>query len=242
MSGAARLGRVVHRYDPPLIGGRLVRRYKRFLADVELDGVGLTTVHCPNSGSMKGAMKTGARVFCSLSDNAKRKYPHTWEMCRMGRHWVGINTMLTNRLALSAAQAQALGIFAGAVEVRPEVKVSAHSRLDLLVQRADGPLYVEVKNVSMVVDGVARFPDAVTTRGAKHLEELMRLKAEGARAAMLYIVQRGDAEAFGPARDIDPAYAEGLARARAAGVEVVAVRARVSPARIVLERELPLVV
>lgn len=241
MSRPRSLGSVRLAYGQSLLGGRLVRRYKRFLADVVLDQGGPTTVHCPNSGSMLGAMLEGARIFCSLSDNPKRRYAHTWEMCRMGRHWVGINTLLANRLALATARAGALDIFAGATEVRPEVKVSQGSRLDLLVQGPSGPLYVEVKNVSLVQDGVARFPDAVTTRGAKHLGELMRLKADGAGAAMLYIVQRGDAQAFGPAGDIDPEYARLYYQARRRGVQVRAVRARVGPTQVRLDRVLPLI-
>lgn len=235
------LRKVEHRYDEPLIGGRLIKRYKRFLADVELDGLGLTTVHCPNTGTMLGAMNPGGRIYCSTSDNPKRKYQHTWEMSRMGRHWVGINTLLANRLVVQAARSRAIKLFAEAEEVRPEVKVSAHTRLDLLVSRQAGPLYVEVKNVSLVQDSVARFPDAVTARGAKHLQELMRLKADGADAAMVYLVQRGDAEAFGPAGHIDETYARLYHQAREQGVKVVALRARVGPTKIRLDAELPLI-
>lgn len=241
MSRPSLLAPVVLAYQRPLVGGRLLRRYKRFLADVDLDQGGPTTVHCPNSGSMLGAMKTGARVYCSISDNPKRRYRHTWEMCRMGRHWVGINTLLANRLAVAAARGRALDLFAEAAEVRPEVKVGPGTRLDILVQRPGGPLYVEVKNVSLVTETVARFPDAVTTRGAKHLRELMRLKAQGVDAAMVYIVQRGDAEAFGPAAGIDPVYAELYHQARRRGVMVRAVRARVGPTRVRLDEVLPLV-
>lgn len=224
-----------------LVPGRLIRRYKRFLADVDLDGMGKVTVHCPNSGSMLGALVPGARVYCAPAEDPGRRTAYTWQMIRIGRHWVGINTLDANRLAWLAAQKQAVEMFQGAGEVRREVKTGPHTRLDLMLQRPQGPLYVEVKNVSLVQDGVARFPDAVTTRGAKHLEELMRLKADGAGAGMLYVVQRADAEAFGPARDIDPDYARLYDQARAAGVEITAVMASVSPQRVTLRWDLPLV-
>jgi sugar fermentation stimulation protein A len=238
----AKLARPVSlEYDPPLLPGRLIRRYKRFLADVDLDGVGKVTIHCPNSGSMLGLLRPGARVYCAPAADPGRRTAYTWQMIRIGRHWVGINTLDANRLALAAARKQAAGIFAGAKEVRGEVKTGAHTRLDLVVEQEQGPLYVEVKNVTLVQDRVARFPDAVTTRGAKHLDELMRLKAQGARAAMLYVVQRADAEAFGPAGDIDPDYARLYTQARRAGVEICVIMASVSPRRITMRWALPLV-
>lgn len=161
-------------------------------------------------------------------------------MIYINHGWVGVNTMAPNYLAARAAEERALKIFAGARAVRREVKVDAHTRLDMVVERAKGPLYVEVKNVTMVQGRVARFPDSVTSRGAKHLETLMRLKAHGADAAMLYVVQRGDAASMGPAKDIDPTYAKLFHQARAVGVDLVAVRAEVGPTGIRLERRLPL--
>jgi sugar fermentation stimulation protein A len=232
--------RVSLEHDPSLKPGRLIRRYKRFLADVDLDGVGKVTVHCPNSGSMLGLLEPGARVYCAPATDPKRRTAYTWQMVRAGRHWVGINTLDANRLALRAARKGALELFQGAREVRPEVKTGPHTRLDLMLQRPQGPLYVEVKNVTLVQGGVARFPDAVTTRGSKHLEELMRLKAEGAGAAMLYVVQRADAKSFEPAGDIDPGYARLYHQARRKGVKVVAAMASVSPQRVTLRWSLPL--
>ncbi len=227
-------------YETPLIPGRLIRRYKRFLTDVKLDSGEKVLAHCPNSGSMLGCMEPGCKVMLSPARDPKRRTAYTWELSRMNGGWVGINTMLPNRLAALAAQRKVIKPFYGTREVRREVAVAPHTRLDMVVERERGPLYVEVKNVTLVVDGVARFPDAVTARGAKHLKTLMELKAAGQEVAMLYLVQRGDAASFGPARDIDPVYAELWDQARAVGVEILVLQARVTPQRICLERRLPL--
>jgi sugar fermentation stimulation protein A len=239
-STATPLGKVRWRFALPLVPGKLIRRYKRFLADVELESGAVITAHCPNSGSMLGCMKDGAPVYLSPQDKPGRRTTHTWEMVRMGRSWIGINTMLPNKLALEAARLQALDLFADCDEYRGEVKVSDHSRIDLWAKGPGGEMFVEVKNVTLAADGLARFPDAKTTRGAKHLVELIRLKKQGAGAAMLYIVQRRDAEAFAPADDIDPDYARLFHEARAAGVTMRVVQAKVTPQAISLWRELPL--
>jgi sugar fermentation stimulation protein A len=147
--------------------------------------------------------------------------------------------LVPNRLALAAARARALPLFAGVEQARAEVRVSQRSRVDLAAAGSWGRLYVEVKSVTLVREGVALFPDAVTARGRRHLQELARLVGAGHRAAMLYVVQRADAAAFAPAAEIDPAYAEAYAAARAAGVEVAAVGAVVSPAQVRLARILP---
>ncbi|BEQ16497.1 DNA/RNA nuclease SfsA [Desulfoferula mesophila] len=235
-----RLARARLEFEQPLVPGRLIRRYKRFLADVRLAGGAKVTAHCPNSGSMLTCLEDDAPVYLSRASNPARRTPFTWEMIYINHGWVGVNTMAPNYLAARAAEERALKIFAGARAVRREVKVDAHTRLDMVVERAKGPLYVEVKNVTMVQGRVARFPDSVTSRGAKHLETLMRLKAHGADAAMLYVVQRGDAASMGPAKDIDPTYAKLFHQARAVGVDLVAVRAEVGPTGIRLERRLPL--
>ncbi|MBI4799809.1 MAG: DNA/RNA nuclease SfsA, partial [Desulfarculus sp.] len=157
-------------FDPPLLPGRLVRRFQRFLAEVDLEDGRRVLAHCPNSGSMLGCLEDGAPVYLSPSPAPGRRTAFTWEMIFIAGGWVGINTGLPNRLVALAAEMRALPPFSDAVAVRREVKISAHTRLDLLVQRASGPLYVEVKNVTLVRDGRALFPDAVTSRGAKHLE------------------------------------------------------------------------
>lgn len=234
------LSQVKYTFGQRLVKGRLIRRYKRFLADVELENGQVAVALCPNTGSMLGCMEKGAPVYLSRADNPKRKTAFTWEMVKMNGGWVGINTGVPNKLAAMAARARALPMFSDATFVKPEVKVGQHTRLDLYVERVRGPLYVEVKNVTLVRNGLAEFPDAATSRGAKHLNELVRLKGEGACAAMLYLVQRGDGKSFAPARDIDPAYADAFAKARAAGVEMVVVQARVTPRSISLQRFLPL--
>ncbi|MBI5522808.1 MAG: DNA/RNA nuclease SfsA [Desulfarculus sp.] len=227
-------------FDPPLVPGRLVRRFKRFLAEVDLDSGQRVLAHCPNSGSMLGCLEDGAPVYLSPSPAPGRRTAYTWEMIHIAGGWVGINTGLPNRLVALAAERRALPCFSDATSVRREVKISAHTRLDLLVQRASGPLYVEVKNVTLVQERRALFPDAVTSRGAKHLTELMALTAAGQQAAMVYLVQRGDADSFAPARDIDPTYARLLAQALAAGVGAWVAQARVTPQGVVLRRLLPL--
>ncbi len=233
--------KVCHRFETPLIRGRLIRRYQRFLADVRLDDGRRVTAHCPNSGSMKGCLVNGAAVRLSHDPNPARRTEYTWQMIRIGRVWVGINTLLPNALAAQAAAQRALPLFRDAVAVRREVKMGAHSRVDLVVDLVSGEkLYVEVKNVTLVEDGKARFPDAVTSRGAKHLRELIRVnRTPGRRAAQCYVVQRADADRFGPAADIDPEYARWYGRARRAGVETIVFQASVSPQRVCLVRTLP---
>jgi len=228
-----------HVFDPPLIAGRLVRRYKRFLAEVTLADGQVVTAHCPNSGSMLGCDPPDAPVRLSPAANPQRRTKYGWEMVLIDDGWVGINTALPNELVAQAARLRALPLFADALEARREVKVSAHARLDLLVQTSQGPLWVEVKNVTLKQGPAAAFPDARTERGAKHLRELARLKAQGDRAALVFVVQRGDVEFFAPARAIDPDYATELGRAVAAGVEIVVVQARVEPQAVTLWRQLP---
>jgi len=231
---------ICYRFSGPLTGGRLVRRYKRFLADVELDDGVLATVHCPNSGSMLSCLEIGARVCCSPSAKPGRRTSYTWEMIQIGEQWIGINTAIPNELIARAARMQAHPVFYGATRVAREVRVGNHTRFDMAVQRETGVLYVEVKNVSLVRRGEAHFPDAVTARGAKHLEQLVALVEAGHAAAMVYVVQRQDARAFGPAEDIDATYARLYREARVKGVVMVAVEARVSPKIVCLVRELPL--
>lgn len=233
---------ICYRYDEPLTSARLIKRYKRFLADVRFDDGSEETVHCANSGSMLGCMEPDAPVMLSRAKNPKRRTRYTWELVQIGGYWIGINTLLPNKLIAEAARQRALPLFADAADVRPEVKVSDHTRLDLAVETAGGPLYVEMKNVTLTdgKDG-AIFPDAKTERGAKHLYELMRLKQNGAGAAVVFVIQREDAEWFGPAGDIDPVYAGALSEAAQAGVQIVAVQAKISPEAVCLWRELPII-
>lgn len=225
-----------------VVAGRLLRRYQRFLADVETTAGDTLTVHCPNPGSMLGCAEPGAAVRCSRSDTPGRRLRHTLEMVRVGRTWVGVHTLRANDLAARALEARAIPALAGYRELAREVRVGPGARLDfrLAGRRGDPrPLWVEVKSVTLAAGGVARFPDSVTERGRRHAETLGRLRRRGDRAALLFVVQRGDCGRVEPADDIDPAYGAALRAAQAAGVEVLAVRARVTPSALVLEGALP---
>lgn len=231
---------------PPLTRGTLLKRYKRFLADVRLDSGETVTAHCANSGRMTSCCEAGRPVYLSFHDNPRRKLKYTWELIEMpnplagGQSLVGVNTVVPNRLVAAALRARAVPELAAYAAVKTEVTVNGGSRLDV---RLDGeglpPCYVEVKNCTLVTEGLARFPDAVTARGTKHLVELQRLVTDGARGCMFYFVQRMDAERFEPAREIDPAYAAELARAVQHGVEVLVYDVAIDLEKISLGRPLP---
>lgn len=226
---------------PPLTAGTLVRRYKRFLADVELEDGTTVTVHCPNSGSMKGCAVPGSRVFLSTSTNPGRTYPFTWELVESDGFWAGINTALPNRLTRAAIEDGTVAELQGYQTIRPEVPYGEHSRIDLLLEGTPGRCFVEVKNVTLVEGGRALFPDAVTTRGQKHLNELMRVVAEGDRGVIFFTVQRGDGHSVSPADLIDPEYGRLLRLAVESGVEALAYRALVTPQEIRLTERLPVI-
>ena len=211
-----------------LVPATLLRRYKRFLADVELPDGSVTTVHVANPGAMTGLQQTGARVWLSKSPSLTRKLPYSWELIEAdfgaGPELVGVNTMHPNAIVAEALAARAIPELAGYAGVRREVKYGAASRIDFLLEDpARSPCYVEVKNVHMMRrPGLAEFPDSVTARGARHLEELAIVAKAGARAVMLFVIQIGSSTAFALARDIDPAYGRAFDTARAAGVEAIA--------------------
>lgn len=230
------------RFPSPLIRGHLVRRYKRFLADVVLDSGEEITAACPNTGSMLGLAAPGSAVWLSRSEAATRKYPHTWEMVEAdlgtGPSLVGINPMHPNRLVTEAISAGALEPLAGYATLRREVRYGLASRIDLLLEdERKGRCYVEVKNVHLMRRaGRAEFPDCATARGARHLAELTAMVAEGHRAVMVYLIQRADAESFSISGDLDPVYLEAFRAAAAAGVEMHAYACRLSREEITLER------
>ncbi len=225
-------------FNNQLISGRLIRRYKRFLADILLQDGSEVVAHCTNSGSMNSCLEANAPVFLSLSENPKRKTRYTWEMIFINEGWVGVNTMMPNKLAYRWVSEGAIEKLTGYSKVTPEVKFG-NSRFDLLAEKEDEKCFIEVKNVTMKAGNLALFPDAVTTRGRKHLDTLVEVKQQGMRAVMLYVVQRMDVDMFAPAMEIDPEYGRALVNAHRHGVEIIVVQARVSPERIVLAGELP---
>lgn len=232
-------------FETPLIRGTLVRRYKRFLADVILDSGEAVIAHCPNSGSMLSVDRPGSEVWLSCSPNLKRKLPLTWELVRVGDALVGINTGRPNGLVAEAVAAGVIPELAGYTRLRREVRYGRNSRIDLLLESDEGPrCYVEVKNVTLRRgDGgtPAEFPDAVTARGAKHLVELSAMVAAGARAVMLYLVQRPDAARFALAEDIDPAYTRAFLAAEEHGVEMLCYGCRVSVEAIHVDRVIDMI-
>src|SRR5215467_14178828 len=234
------------RFPVPLFPATLVRRYKRFLADVVLPSGETVTVHCANPGSMIGLDVAGARVWLSKSPNPNRKLSHSWELIEVdlggGAELVGINTTHPNALAAEAIAAGAIPELAGYASMRREVKYGRNSRVDVLLEAPDRPpCYVEIKNVHLMrTPGLAEFPDAVTKRGAKHLVELSAVVTAGARAVTLYLIQIGSAQRFALARDIDPAYGQAYDAARAAGVEALARRCRLTRDGIEVAESVPI--
>ena len=206
-----------------LLEGRLIQRYKRFLADVELADGSVVTAHCTNTGSMKSCWEKGDRVLLEPAANPDRKLKWTWLACERPGGWVGVETGMPNRVVAEAARRDAIPGLAGLREVRTEVKYGAeNSRIDVLARDADGrQVFIEVKNTTLKEGPFVLFPDAVSERGTKHLRELQAMVREGHLAAIAFFVHRTDVEAFDAAREVDPAYAAELDRAAAGGVRVL---------------------
>ncbi|MDF1838859.1 MAG: DNA/RNA nuclease SfsA [Planctomycetota bacterium] len=216
--------------EQPTVQGRLIKRYKRFLADVDMDGGETLTAHCPNTGSMKGCLEAGAKVVLRDSQNPARKLQYTLQTIEVDGTWVNVDTGLPEALAFEAIQAGLIPSLTGYEKARREVKYGKNSRIDVLLEDEEkGRCYVEVKNTTLVDGKLAMFPDAVTERGRKHLYELASMVEEGHRAVMLYIISRDDVNSFSPAEDIDPAYTESLREVTSKGVEVLAYSTRVEP-------------
>lgn len=225
---------------PKLIHGTLVKRYKRFLADIKLENGEIVTAHCPNSGTMKACCEPGRTVYISYHDNPKRKLKYTWEIIEMPTSLVGVNTQVPNRLVFNAIKDNIVEELYGYSDFYREVKTDDHSRIDILLTNGDrDKCYVEVKNCTLVEDGMAQFPDAVTKRGLKHLFELQKLVSEGCRSVMFFLIQRMDADIFKPADKIDPTYGKELRRAVANGVEIVVYDVYIDLQKIVLNRKVP---
>lgn len=230
------------KFSSPLLHGTLIKRYKRFMADVTLDDGTDVTAHCANSGSMLSVNAPGSEVWLSPANNPKRKLQYTWELLRVGDTLVGINTQHPNGLVADAIADGTVTELAGYATLRREVKYGQNSRIDILLEDDAKPLcYVEVKNCTLRRDGdgAIEFPDAVTARGAKHLKELSDMVAAGHRAVMMYLVQREDGDALTIAADIDPTYAAALKDAIAAGVEVLCYRCSLTPEEIKVTTPVP---
>lgn len=230
------------RFPSPLVHARLIRRYKRFLADCRLEDGREVTAHCANPGSMMGLAEPGMKIWLEPNDDPRKKLKWGWRLVdHENGHFTGVDTSVPNRALRAALEAGQVPGLTGYDRVRPEVKYGAASRIDFLLQgdgRADA--YVEVKSVTLSrKPGRAEFPDSVTARGTKHLAELSGMAAQGHRAVMLFLVQRTDAACFAPAADIDPTYAAALARAEAAGVEVMVMGTRITPEAITLGAPVP---
>ena len=233
------------RFPIPLIPAKLVKRYKRFLADVVLADGSAITAHVANPGSMLGLMQPGSRVWLSKSDSSSRKLPYSWELIEVdfgsGPELVGVNTSHPNKLVAEALETGKIAGLDGYSRIRREVRYGESSRVDFVLERDGRPsCFLEVKNVHMMRSpGRAEFPDAVTERGTKHLDELAREARAGARSVLLFLVQIGSAESIALARDIDPAYGQAFDRARTAGVEAMALRCRISVDEIEVEDAVP---
>jgi sugar fermentation stimulation protein A len=235
------------RFASPLIPATLIRRYKRFLADVTLGSGEEITAHVANPGAMTGLDAPGSRIWLSKSDNAKRKLPYSWELVEAdfgtGPELVGVNTGHPNLLVAEALAAQAIPDLAGYTSVRRDVKYGKNSRIDFLLESEGRPsCYVEIKNVHLMrAANLAEFPDCVTARGAKHLDELSAMAAGGARAFMLFVIQIGSTERFSLARDIDPAYGAAFDRARNMGVAALAWKCAIAREGIEVAKQVPIV-
>ncbi len=234
-------------FDPVLQEATLIKRYKRFLADFETTSGELLTVHCPNTGSMMNCQTPGSRVWYSISENPKRKYPHTWEIVETEHHHlVGINTARANALVKEAIDTELIAELTGYTTIQREVPYGKESsRIDFVLssdndaQKVD--CYVEVKNVSLgFEDGLGMFPDAVTVRGQKHLRELLEIKASGKRAVLLFCIQHSGIDRLVPADAIDPEYGKLIRKAANFGVEILGYGAVLAPEKIKLERKIPI--
>ncbi|MBT4289165.1 MAG: DNA/RNA nuclease SfsA [Deltaproteobacteria bacterium] len=225
---------------PELIEGTLIKRYKRFLTDIRLKNRSQITAHCPNTGTMLTCAQVGQPVYVSYHDNPKRKLKYSWELIKMPTSLVGINTILPNKLVKLSIECGLIKELDGYEQVRSEVKVGEKSRLDLMLEKDSGEkCYIEVKNCTLVEEKTAYFPDAVTSRGLKHIEELVKLKKQGHRAIMFYLIQRMDAERFLPANHIDPAYAAALFKAYQIGIEILVYDVQITLKSISIRNAIP---
>lgn len=228
-------------FHPPLQAGYLLRRYRRFLVDIELESGALITAHCPNPGSMKTCLGPHWPVYVSYHTDPRRKLPYTLEMIHNGQCWIGVNTLRTNALVAEALACREIPELAAYSQIQSEVRYGDKSRIDFLLSGPGLPdCYVEVKHVSLLLGTEYAFPDAVTVRGRKHLQALLKMRQQGARAVQLFIVQRSDGQGFRAAHEIDPDYAQTLQAAQKDGLEVLVYTAKVSPVELKIGTAVPL--
>jgi sugar fermentation stimulation protein A len=229
------------RFSKPHHKATLVKRYKRFLADVVLEDGTELTVHCANSGAMTACKEPGRPIIISDSQNPKRKLQYTWEMIQMGRTWVGVNTANPNQAVAEFIEGGHIPELTGYETLKREVKYGREgkSRIDILLTRGEEKCYVEIKSATMRVDEHAAFPDAVTTRGQKHIEELEDVAQKGQRAVLFFFVGRNDCERFRPADEVDKVYGQLLRRAVNNGVEILAYQMKFTPTKIEVIKKLP---
>jgi sugar fermentation stimulation protein A len=222
-----------------LISARFLRRQKRFLAEVELTDGARHWVHVPNSGALTGCLRPGQEILLTQDDKAGRKTAYTWRFCRVEDEWVCIDTLVPNRLITQSLLYPGLPGLPPIARMRPEVTVAQGSRLDFVVESSEGLIFIEVKSVTWLEDGVALFPDGVTSRGRRHLQELAKLVRQGHSALQVFVVQRQGAHLFRPAVRVDPAYARELTLAAQQGVKILVLTEKVSPPEITLAATLP---
>jgi sugar fermentation stimulation protein A len=234
------------KFSDPLVPGRLIKRYKRFLVDIELESGKVVVAHCANPGSMMNLLLPDAEVWLSPASNPNRKLKYTWEMIRYEDTLIGLNTSLPNKIVEDAIQQDLVAEFTEYDSLKREVKYGENSRIDILLQSSNLPdCYLEVKSVTLKRpengNNLAEFPDSVTVRGTKHLHELSGQVANGNRAAMFYLVQREDCDRLSIAGDIDPNYANAFIAARKAGVEMLCYGCSISPEAIKIRRKLEII-
>lgn len=224
----------------PMLKGRLLKRYKRFLSDIELENGEVVTAHCPNSGSMKNLIEDNPTVFISRSDNPKRKLAYTLELIESKNETAAAYSAKANTITVEAIENGVITELQGYDAIRTEVPYGTGSRIDILLETGEEKCYVEVKSVTLLENDTLMFPDSVTTRGQKHLRELMQVKAKGDRAVIFFAVLHTGGTHFSPADHIDPVYGRLLRQAKEAGVEVLAYQALVTTESISLEKAIPI--
>ena len=225
-------------FDESLISGEFIKRYKRFFVDIKI-GKNTVTAHCPNTGSMMGLLKKGNNVWLSKSDNPKRKLKYTLQIIENQKSKVGINTHLTNKIVFDALKKRMIKNFKDINSIQQEVKFGENTRFDFLLTQKNNKTFIEVKNVTLSREKqIAEFPDAITSRGLKHIQELLKANKQGFEIYLLFVIQRDDCSKFKLAKDIDPEYCELLAKAVKKNLKILCYDCKFSSKGIKLNREI----